>query len=135
MDYDALLKRGKAGVPEHVESKGRFEVPAARVTHEGKKTVFANFGEICDRLSREPDAVAKFLLRELGTAGSRSAGRIMLNGTFSAGDIDAIIAKYVESHVMCRECHLPDTRLQKEGRATFICCEACGAKYQVKGQV
>ncbi len=71
-------------------------------------------------------------LRELGTAGSRSEGRISLNGTFSADDINAVIKKYVESFVMCRECHLPDTRLQKEGRRTFIRCEACGAKYETR---
>lgn len=135
MDYDALLKRGKDELPENVESKSRFEVPAARVTQEGKKTVVINFGEICDRLNREPDALAKYLLREIGTAGTRNDGRMVLNGTFSADDINAVILKYVEGYVLCRECHLPDTRLLKDGRESFIRCEACGAKYQVKGQV
>lgn len=133
MDYDALLNRGKEELSETVESRRRFEVPSARVLSAGKKTIVTNFGDICDRLNRDPDAVAKYLLRELGTAGSRSEGRITLNGTFQAQDIDTAIAKYVESFVMCKVCHLPDTRLLKEGKQAFIRCEACGAKYRAKG--
>ncbi len=133
MDYDALLNRGKAGRTENVEGPGRFSVPAARVTRSGKKTVVTNFGDIVGTLNRDPDAVAKYLLRELGTAGSRSGGRMALNGAFAAGDVDAVVKRYVESHVMCKVCHLPDTRLLKEGRRAFIRCEACGAKYEVKG--
>jgi|AGTN01.2.fsa_nt_gi Translation initiation factor 2, beta subunit (eIF-2beta)/eIF-5 N-terminal domain len=133
MDYDSLLNRGKEELPENVESHSRFEVPSAKLTQAGKKTIVTNFGDICDRLGRDQDAVAKYLLHELGTAGSRSEGRITLNGTFQAQDVDAAIAKYVESFVMCKVCHLPDTRLLKEGKQTFIRCEACGAKYQTKG--
>jgi translation initiation factor 2 subunit 2 len=133
MDYDALLNRGKDELPESVESHSRFTVPAAKVTRPGKKTVVANFGDIGSKLNRDPEAVGKFLLRELGTAGSRSDGRITLNGAFSAEDIDAAIGKYVENFVLCKVCHLPDTQLLKEGKQTFIRCEACGAKYQAKG--
>jgi translation initiation factor 2 subunit 2 len=64
---------------------------------------------------------------------SRKEGRITLNGSFQAQDVNAAIGKYVESLVMCKVCHLPDTRLLKEGKQTFIRCEACGAKYQAKG--
>jgi translation initiation factor 2 subunit 2 len=133
MDYDALLNRGKDELPGNVESHERFVVPAAKVTHPGKKTLVANFGDICDRLNRDPDVVAKFLLHELGTAGSRSEGRITLNGTFQAQDVDAAIRKFVENFVMCKVCHLPDTQLLKEGKQAFIRCEACGAKYRTKG--
>jgi len=133
MDYDDLLNRGKSELPENVESHDRFVVPAAKVTHEGKKSIVTNFGDICSTLNRDPEIVARYLLRELGTAGSRSEGRITLNGSFTADSVNGVIKKYVESFVMCRECRLPDTRLQKEGRRTFIRCEACGAKYEVKG--
>jgi translation initiation factor 2 subunit 2 len=92
-----------------------------------------NFGDICSKLNRDPDTVAKYLLHELGTAGSRSEGRMTLNGTFQAEDVNAAIGKYVENFVQCKVCHLPDTQLLKEGKQTFIRCEACGAKYQTKG--
>lgn len=133
MDYDALLNRGKDELPEKVEGHDRFIVPAAKVTQPGKRTLVANFGDICSKLNRDPYVVAKYLLRELGTAGSLSDGRITLNGTFPAETIDAVIGKYVENLVLCKVCHLPDTQLLKEGKQTFIRCEACGAKYQTKG--
>ncbi len=133
MDYDSLLNRGKEELPEILESHNRFEVPSAKVNQLGKKTIVTNFGDICDRLNRDRDVVAKYLLHELGTAGSRSEGRITLNGSFQAQDVNAAIAKYVESFVMCKVCHLPDTQLLKEGKLTFIRCEACGAKYPAKG--
>jgi translation initiation factor 2 subunit 2 len=133
MDYDDLLNRGKDELPEKVESHGRFTVPAAKVTPLGKKTIVTNFGDICDMLNRDQDTVAKFVLRELGTAGSRAEGRITLSGSFQAQDVNSAIAKYVESFVMCKVCHLPDTQFLKEGKQAFIRCEACGAKYQVKG--
>ena len=133
MDYNDLLNRGKDELPENVESRGRFTVPAAKVTHLGKKTIVMNFGDICDRLNRDPDAVAKYILRELGTAGSRAGSRITLSGAFQEQDLNSAIAKYVESSVLCKVCHLPDTKLLKEGKQAFIRCEACGAKYQVKG--
>jgi len=132
MDYDALLNRGKDELPEEMESHGRLRVPAARITQAGKKTIVANFGDICRTLNRDPDAVAKFLLHELGTAGSRDEGRITLNGAFPAEAVDAAVGKYVESHVLCKVCHLPDTQLLKEGKQAFIRCEACGAKYLTK---
>jgi translation initiation factor 2 subunit 2 len=132
MDYDDLLNRGKDELPENVESHGRFIVPAAKVTPLGKKTLVTNFGDISDALNRDPDTVMKYLLHELGTAG-RSEGRVTLNGTFQAQDIDAAVKKYVENFIMCKVCHLPDTQLLKEGKHAFIRCEACGAKYQVKG--
>ncbi len=108
-------------------------MPSARVTRDGKRSIVVNFGDICSALNRDPDLVARYLARELGTAGSRNEGRLSLNGAFSAADVDAIVKKYVESYVMCKECHLPDTRLQKEGRRTYILCEACGAKYETRG--
>jgi len=132
MDYNSLLNRGKAELPGTGESKGRFEVPAARVHGEGKKTLIMNFDDICDRLNRDPDLVAKYLLREIGTAGARGDGRMALTGVFQASQIDVVIRQFADAYVICNVCHLPDTKLVKEKRATHLVCEACGARYTVK---
>ncbi|MHA1988975.1 MAG: translation initiation factor IF-2 subunit beta, partial [Promethearchaeota archaeon] len=42
------------------------------------------------------------------------------------------IESYVKEYVLCKECGKPDTKLIKEGRITFLKCEACGAKSSVK---
>lgn len=131
MDYDSLLSRGRAGLPKKIEERRRFEVPAVKRQIEGKKTIIINFVEICGTINRDPDAVAKFLFREIGTAGSRADGRLILSGAFSQEELDAAVKKYVDSYVICKECHLPDTKIIKEQRAEYIKCEACGAKYRI----
>ena len=132
MDYDSLLNRGKGDLPESIESKGRFEVPPARVQLEGKKTIVMNFDAVCDRLNRDPDILSKYLLREIGTAGTRVDGRMILTGQFTSAQVDSVIRQFVDAYVMCKVCHLPDTQLVKEKRTTSIVCEACGARYPVK---
>ncbi|HMK46444.1 MAG TPA: translation initiation factor IF-2 subunit beta [Methanocella sp.] len=132
MDYNSLLNRGKADLQGTSEIKGRFEVPVARVRGEGKKTLIVNFDDICDRLNRDPNLVAKYLLREIGTAGSRDDGRMVLTGVFQAGQIDTVIRQFADAYVICNVCHLPDTKLVKEKRTIQFVCEACGARYTVK---
>ena len=99
---------------------------------EGKKTLIVNFDAICDKLSRDPDLVTKYLLREIGTAGSRTDGRLVLTGTFTGAQVDEVIRRFAAAYVMCDVCHLPDTKLVKDKRATSLVCEACGARYPVK---
>jgi translation initiation factor 2 subunit 2 len=131
VDYDALLNRGKAG--EHApQGSSRFHVPPAKLQAQGKKTVIVNFIAICDTISRDPSAVATFMSHELGTAASQSDTRLALSGSFTAGQVNGAIKKYVDEHVICKVCHLPDTKLITEGRQTFIRCEACGAKYPLR---
>lgn len=131
MDYDSLLSRGRAGLPEKIEEKKRFEVPKVKRQIEGKKTIIVNFGDICSTIGRDPDAVARYILREMGTAGSRADGRLTLSGIFSTEELDSAIQKYVDQYVICKVCHLPDTILVREQRTEFLKCEACGAKYSV----
>ena len=40
---------------------------------------------------------------------------------------------YIREYVVCKECKRPDTKLTKENRITVLVCEACGAKYGVRG--
>lgn len=132
MDYDSLLKRGKAEQPDKARETSRFKVPAVKLQTQGKKTIIANFNEICDAINRDPGEVATYLLKEIGTAGSRVESRLVLSGSFKEDELNMAIKKYIESHVICKECHLPDTKIIKEDRKYFILCEACGTKYQLR---
>ncbi|MCD1293683.1 translation initiation factor IF-2 subunit beta [Methanocella sp. CWC-04] len=132
MDYDELLKRGKSGIPEQMEEKKRFEIPAVKKHTEGKKTIITNFNDICSTINRDPDAVAKYLLRDIGTAGVRADGRLILNGSFTNDELNGTIKKYVDNYVICKVCNLPDTNIIKVDRIDMIKCDACGASYQIK---
>ena len=58
---------------------------------------------------------------------------MIINGRFSYKDLDAKIANYFNTYVICKECHKPDSHLENAGRGMlYFVCEACGARYAVK---
>jgi translation initiation factor 2 subunit 2 len=97
-----------------------------------KKTVFANFVEICRTMHRVPDHVFQFLLAELGTQGSiDSSDRLILKGRFQQKGIETVLRRYIIEYVTCHSCKSPDTKLDKENRLYFLRCRSCGASRTV----
>jgi len=136
-DYETLLARAKKKLPQTLESHDRFQVPEPDVMIEGKTTVLRNFGDIADKLRRDPDHLLGYLLRELGTAGSIEGRRVVFKGKVATASIADRIRDYVDEYVLCSECNRPDTRIAKEGRILILVCETCGAHrpVHVKKQV
>jgi len=129
MDYDDMLDRGLASTPEIKGSSERFEIPDPELRQEGSATVVENFQAICDDFDRDPDHLMKFLQDELGTSGHiDESGRSRLTGDFGRDRIREAIEQYAEEFVLCSECGLPDTRLDREQGALILRCEACGAR-------
>lgn len=126
-DYEVLLERAKKKLPQTLESHDRFQVPEPDVMIEGKTTVLRNFGDIVDKLRREPDHLLGYLLRELGTAGSLEGRRVVFKGKVATVAIADRIKDYVDEYVLCSECNRPDTKIVKEGRILILVCETCGA--------
>ncbi|RLF23961.1 MAG: translation initiation factor IF-2 subunit beta [Thermoprotei archaeon] len=130
--YEELLKRALEQMPKQRAEATRFEIPKAKITVIGMRTVIHNFKEICERLNREPRHVLRFILRELATAGMFEGDVLVLQGKFSKGAIDRLIEIYAKNYVICPVCGAPDTKLIKEKRLMFMVCEACGAKSSVR---
>ncbi|WP_336339301.1 translation initiation factor IF-2 subunit beta [Haloarcula brevis] len=129
MEYDDMLDRAMEETPDIEGTSERFEVPDPDVRQEGNATVYENFQSTCSRLGREDDHVMKFLQNDLGTSGHiDESGRARLTGEFDAGRIGAAIDEYVDEFVLCSECGLPDTQLEREQGALLLRCEACGAR-------
>jgi len=129
MDYDERLDRALEDTPDIEDQADRFEVPDPDVRQEGNVTVYENFQATVRTLDREPDHVVQFLQNELGTSGHiDESGRARLTGEFRQRRIDDAIDAYVEVFVLCSECGLPDTRLEREQGALLLRCEACGAR-------
>ncbi|WP_101295540.1 translation initiation factor IF-2 subunit beta [Halegenticoccus soli] len=127
MDYQASLDRALDEMPDLGGSDERLEVPDAQAQKDGAFTRLTNLAAIADALSRDPEHIHSTIQRDLGTNGQYANGRARYNGTFTGGDFDTAIKKYVEEYVICSECGLPDTRLVTEGRTQMLRCEACGA--------
>jgi len=133
MDYDEHLDRALEETPEIEGGSDRFDVPDPEVRQEGNVTVYENFQATIDALGREGESVLKFLRNELGTSGHiDESGRARLTGSFNARRVSEAIDEYAEEYVLCPECGLPDTRLEREQGVLLLRCEACGARSATK---
>ena len=134
MDYEDQLDRAMEQTPDIEGSSDRFDVPEPEVRQEGNMTVYENFQDTTSRLGREDDHVMKFLQDELGTSGHiDESGRARLTGEFRQSRIQDALDEYVEEFVLCSECGLPDTKLERERGALVLRCEACGAISSTSG--
>jgi translation initiation factor 2 subunit 2 len=131
-NYDELLKRARAEVPEVTLKKERLELPRLFVTMVGMRTTISNFKEVADTLDRDPQHILKFLTREMATAATYHDGRAIFQGKFPRDTFERLLSRYTESFVTCPVCKRPDTKIVKEKRLSFIVCNACGAKSSVK---
>ncbi|XP_028391747.1 eukaryotic translation initiation factor 2 subunit 2-like [Dendronephthya gigantea] len=97
-----------------------------------KKTSFANFGDICKILHRQPKHLLAYLLAELGTSGSiDSNNQLIIKGRFQQKQIESVLRRYIKEYVTCHTCRAPETILQKETRLYFLQCETCGSRCSV----
>lgn len=131
-DYEALLDRAIANLPDMETTDARFVIPEPKIMVEGKTTILDNFNNIVSVINREPDHVMKYLTREMGTAGKIDGLRAVFQGKFSKEQIKTNIEAYVEEFVICSECGRPDTQLTKMDRVLVLKCAACGAHRPVK---
>ncbi|MDW7732197.1 MAG: translation initiation factor IF-2 subunit beta [Methanolobus sp.] len=131
-DYEALLDRAIANLPDKETTDARFVIPEPKIMVEGKTTILDNLSNIADVLNRDPEHLMKFLTREMGTAGKIDGSRAIFQGRFSKDQIKSNIEAYVEEFVMCSECSRPDTQLTKMDRVLVLKCAACGAHRPVK---
>ena len=131
-DYEALLDRAIANLPDKETTDARFVIPEPKTMIEGKTTILDNFSNIADTLNRDPDHLMKFLTREMGTAGKLDGSRAVFQGRFSNDQIKTTIQSYVDEYVICSECNRPDTQLIKMDRVLVLKCAACGGHRPVK---
>lgn len=131
-DYEKLLKKVRSKIPEVVSKRERLELPRINHSVAGMRTIFHNFKEIAEALNRDPQHLLKFLSREMATAATLQESRVIFKGKFSRQTFERLIQRYMEQFVTCPVCKLPDTKIVKEKRLSFLVCEACGAKSSIR---
>jgi len=121
--------------PELTGEKRRTVMKPPQVLREGtKKTVFANFIELCKAMHRQPDHVLGYLMGELGTSGSLDGTqRLIVKGRFLPKAFEGVLRKYFNEYVLCHACKSPDTLLDKDQttRLYVLRCQQCGASRSV----
>ena len=129
MDYEDQLDRALAETPDIEGEASRFQLSEPEVRQEGNATVFENFQDVADGLDRDPDHLMRHLQNEVGTSATvDERGRLRLTGEFRASRVRDALETYAEAYVICPECGLPDTHLEREQGAYVRQCDACGAR-------
>jgi len=125
-DYSYLLNRVftllSDNNPDLVKSKKKqVIIKPPEVLREGtKKTVWANYQEICDMMHRQSDHVLAYARAELGTTASIDGNqRLVIKGRFQPKQIESVVRHYVAEYVSCRTCKSPDTDLKKRKSDLF----------------
>ncbi|MCW4030574.1 MAG: translation initiation factor IF-2 subunit beta [Candidatus Bathyarchaeota archaeon] len=131
-NYDDLLKRACAQMPEVSAKQERLELPRIMTQTVGMRTIINNFKDIADALDRDPQHILKFLTREMATAATFHDNRAIFQGKFQRDSFERLLQRYLEGYVTCPVCKRPDTRIVKEKRLSFLVCNACGAKSSIK---
>ncbi len=130
--YQEWLEKALQNLPRVESDRERLKIPEPEVVTAGTRTVLKNLKAIASVLNREPEHLMKYLLRELGAAGSSDGSQALFQGKFTSSVVKGRIERYVEEFVKCRSCNRPDTRLVKQGRIYIMRCEACGARTSVR---
>ncbi|GJR15153.1 eukaryotic translation initiation factor 2 subunit beta [Tanacetum coccineum] len=91
-----------------------------------KKTVFANFMELCKSMHRQPEHVMTFLMAELGTSGSLDGQqRLVVKGRFAPKNFEGILRRYINEYVnLHMVARAPDTILFKAVRIRHFSLDA-----------
>lgn len=131
-NYEDLLKKACAQMPEVSLKHERLELPKLMVNTVGMRTIISNFKEVADALDRDPQHILKFLTREMATAATFQDSRAIFQGKFRRESFERLLQRYLDSYVVCPICKRPDTRIIKEKRLSFLVCNACGAKSSIK---
>jgi translation initiation factor 2 subunit 2 len=136
MDYEAMLDRAKAQLPEEdVQAAERFSVPKVRGHLQGVKTVVNNWFEIAKTLDRKPEHLLKYVQKELATPGEIIKQSVIFGSKLPAAKINEKIVQYADEFVFCPACGKPETKLSKDAGVVIMTCQACGARNTVKSKI
>ena len=131
-DYDKLLARARAALPEKTSAFERFETPMVESFIQGSKTIIKNFDAILQKIRRPAPMLERYFSKELAVPATMQGGKLVLNGKFYDRNLKDKLQAFVDAAVICKECKRPDTKIiEKDGIKTLV-CEACGARAPVK---
>ncbi len=131
MNYEKLLDKAYTELPDVLKEHSRFEKPVVDSIIQGKITVVRNLGDLAKAINRDTAMVSKYLIKELGTAGTHDPQHLTVKGQFRQPQIQDRFDAFLGEFVLCSECTRPDTKILREDRINFLVCEACGARRSV----
>lgn len=135
VEYEKLLKRISDKIIDSRKDSGRrFEIPKPDVMWQGNRTFLRNFAEFPKAFRRDAGKLLQYLSKEFATPAEIAGDKAVFVGKRVPQDFELLLQRYVKDYLECPTCKIPDTKIEKTNRLTFLVCEACGAKSIIKGQ-
>ena len=131
-DYEKLLARARAALPEKTSAFERFETPPIESCIQGSKTIIKNFDAILQKVRRPAPMLEKYFSKELAVPATVQGNKLVLNGKFYDRNLKDKLQAFVDAAVICKECKRPDTKITERDGIKTLVCEACGARAPVK---
>lgn len=124
---DMLASFYYASIPE-INTK--INIGRMNIVPDGKKrTKCTNFTDVCQRIHRDVDSVAKFISTEFGGESSiDSTGALIIRGRFNVSSFENALKRYIVKFCICKACRSINTTVQKINRLNVVCCDGCNSQ-------
>lgn len=110
----------------------RYKMPGLIIKLEGRKsggssrTNLVNLQELSRSLKVPPIYILKFMGYELGTSAKEWKGNYIINGVYEPEEIKDLLKLFIERHVLCSNCSLPELMISPKRGRLLSRCSACG---------
>lgn len=132
-DFDVLVERIYQMIDDQKVEKKVYHIPPPKIDKlGGRKCIFTNSKEICNKINRENSHLFKFICSELVVEGSiNQEQQIILKGKYTSKNMKKILASYINKYVMCSICKCLETKIVVEQSITYLECATCIAKNSI----
>lgn len=132
-EYGELLERFYHQLDKkNANISGSFFLKPPSTFSKGRKTIWANFGTICNMLNRPYEHVMAFIFSELGCTGGLDSSdpenvKLNINLKFTSKNLENVLRNYISIYIKCKACKSPDTRFSSDKK--FIICNICKSEH------
>lgn len=133
-EYRELLERLYCQIEKkNYDMKSLFLKPPTAFS-KGKKTIWMNFGTICDMLNRPYEHVMSFIFSEFGCTGGLDSSdpsniKLNINSKFTSKNLENVLRNYITIYIKCKACKSPNTTISDDKKV--ITCNYCKSEHFV----
>lgn len=131
LQYEFLLNKADEFLKQTI-GKDKKNITLT-VTRKNRKTQ-VNIEEIAAQLNRQPEHLAKFVLKGLFSEGTvNEKGILNVDGRFVQSEVENVIKTFILEYVVCKSCeNMNNTKIIKQNRLFFVKCNNCGSERCVR---
>ena len=91
-----------------------------------------NLQEVAKSIDREPEYLAEFFKHKFNVRFKESNDEYITTKSLTIEELESTIKDFIEDHVLCVKCRLPETEYYLDSNKLKVSCKACGSAYSMK---